>query len=232
MPTNDLERLKVDDGNFNPLTGKPFFSNPIFKSHSLLGVAGVRLRNELMSEILARRLTLPPEPDGGSTRTHKWKVGFSRVVETLPSVKVDPERLWRIYVGSGCVNDEIAAVHMWGIGRLEFAAQDLSNLGRQPPQHLVLGVDHIPARIEIIELGAIRLRIHTAHLSISHNRLCSHQLRARPFRRRQLSDNLGAVPVDQARRVVNARQAKSLRGRENPRMRLRACLQYPLEVIH
>lgn len=96
----------------------------------------VRDRNELVAELIARQPlpgALPAVHDGGGA--HRWKIGFSRAVSAstppaqdfginpltgLPyfsasvfqhaTAAIAEKRLWRIFVGMGCINDEPAAI--------------------------------------------------------------------------------------------------------------------------
>jgi hypothetical protein len=107
---SQLDHLKLGDYG-EDLDGKPFFSDSIFQHDNKLGVGGAMAQEELLAEIRRNRLFVPPEPDGVGTSTHKWKIRYSRVASSDPHpTGIDTARLWRIYVGSGCVNDEIACI--------------------------------------------------------------------------------------------------------------------------
>jgi hypothetical protein len=62
-------------------------------------------------------------------------------------------------------HDVIAGVHMRREARLVLAAQHRRDVGRQPPQHQALGIDHQPAPLYLVRLrriGSFLLRPHNS----------------------------------------------------------------------
>ena len=52
-------------------------------------------------------------------------------------------------------DDVVAGVDVRGVLRLMLAAQARGDLHGEPPEHLVLGVDHVPALLDFARLGGI-----------------------------------------------------------------------------
>lgn len=98
-------------------------------------IADTQSRNDLLSELIARRPVVRYRSDSGGAKHHKWKVTVARAVGSSAGSGQDfginpltgqpyfsahvfgngsgaasASRLWKVYVGSGCVNDEPAAI--------------------------------------------------------------------------------------------------------------------------
>ena len=52
-------------------------------------------------------------------------------------------------------DDKVTGVDVRGIDRLVFAAQTMRDRAREPPEHPVAGVDHVPIPLYVLRLGGI-----------------------------------------------------------------------------